>query len=192
VRIAACRFLKELKQAMGRSSHPPLTLDKVLLERFMQKEVLISRLCTCSSQDQIDRVLNDNSLLQWVQDAFVYKGAATEMEKMIGTAWSIIQKPSWRGKEAAHFFDSLNDFFENPGLLLEQPNDVDQALQEFIEEILGQKLPTFLDFVKQPIASLAIIGKKAVMEKKMEFWLKPYSLRFGLLHRQVLMRWLCT
>ena len=191
VRIAACRFLKDLKQEMRRSSPPSLSLDRVLLERFMQKDVLVSRLCTCSSQDQIDRVLNDNSILQWVQDAFVYKGAAKEMEKMIGTAWSIIKKPSWREKEAAHFFRSLNDFFENPGNLLEQPNDIDQALQELIEEILGQKLPSLLDFAKQPIASLAIMGKKVVMEKKIEFWLKPYSLRFGLLHRQVLMRWLC-
>jgi hypothetical protein len=192
VRVAACRFLKDLKQEMRRSSHTPLSLDRGLLEKFMQKEVLVSRLCTCTSQEQIERVLKDNSILQWVQDAFVYKGAAKEIETMIGIAWSIIKRPSWREREANHFFHSLDAFFENPASLLEEPSDIDQALHEFIEEILGQKLPTYLDFVKQPIASLAIMGKKVVMERRKEFWLKPYSLRFGLLHRQVLMRWLCN
>ena len=190
VQIAACRFLKELKKAMNHSQKTSLTLDKQLLESFLQQDRLVSRLHSCSSQEQIKRVLNDNSTLQWIEDRFLYGHIAKQIETMVGTAWSIIERPSWRERETKHFLRSLNDFFENPDRLLAQSHDIDAVIEGFLMDIMNQKLPTLLDFAKQTIAQFALTQKAALLEKRKAFWLKSYNLRFGLLHHQIINRWL--
>ena len=167
-----------------------VVLDKKLLETFLQKERLVYRLHSCSSQEQIKKVLNNNSTLQWIEDRFLYAHIAKEVETMIGTSWSILKQSSWREREFEHFLSSLDDFFENPDQLLKEPHDIDAALQEFILDILDQKLPNFFDFAKQPIAQFAIAQKTALLEKRKAFWLKSYNFRFGLLHHQIINRWL--
>ena len=189
MRIALCRFLKEFKRVLQHSPHPSLGIDQQLVKTFLQKQTLISLLGLCTSQEQIQKILDDHSTLHWIGDTFAFGHAAKMTDEMLSSLWQVIENPHFRKKEAEHFLQSLNDIFDNPARLLAQENDVDNAMRELIEEILRQKLPDSLSFIKRPVAEFAVEGLKKANEQLANFWLKPYSLRFGVLHRQVLMRW---
>ncbi len=218
--IATCRFLHQLKKRLqdeGRRHYTsrPLKIDHELLKDYWKKELLILQIGECSSREQLAQVFKGSTFqkgLDWIQDTYALEETIKVIEEIIASAWQIAKDPAWRKRELLLLYRAMNDTFRSPQRLIGQADDVEHALDELIGVILKNKFDTmfrkndkltdlsgyFRRFsginIKKTavnlITPLACSAQKEASEQFTRFWSKSYSLRFGIVHHQLLRPWL--
>jgi hypothetical protein len=218
INILTCRFLRQLKHQLQKEATehrppPSLGIDLTLLKQYWRKELFVLKIGECTNQKQVEQVFHGStrqSWSDWLLNNFGLDKLVKTLASIISSSWQIAKDPSWRKRELELLYQSMNGTFKQPSSLLHEPDYVQSAVDELIEVVFKNELDqvvrrskvltffangaqkifgydakkTILKYGVPKVCDLAEEASKAFSD----FWGKPYCLRFGLLHEQVLCR----